>query len=182
MIDDEAEDEDEDILVPGEEDEGDDCEDLHDMVIEETNEKEQDQEKRAELHRKWLEQQDAVMTDDILLRLKTGWRPRENRKRGLNCLDDDKELFAQKDRNTQDPDLEAEPQEFQEPLDENSQDVEASRDEANPDESRAFSFPEDLNDVHESDEEEAEQTMMRQRFLQESVSIFILTNISGRHC
>ncbi|MCO5557548.1 hypothetical protein L7F22_011114 [Adiantum nelumboides] len=171
LIDDEAEDEDEDILVPGEDDEGDDGEDLNDMVVEETNEKLKDKEKRAELHRKWLEQQDAVMTDDILLRLKTGWRPRENRKRGPEFLDDEVNLFVQKEGDVkespfEDPGL----QEGLESLDEDSQDVEALQDDVDPEnEEKTFKHLEDLNDVHEfSDDEEAEQRMMRERFLQES--------------
>ncbi|MCO5587378.1 hypothetical protein L7F22_041327 [Adiantum nelumboides] len=170
LIDDEAEDEDEDILVPGEDDEGDDGEDLDDMVVEETNEKLKDKEKRAELHRKWLEQQDAVMTDDILLRLKTGWRPRENRKRGLEFLDDEVNLFVQKEGDVkespfEDPGL----QEGLESLDEDSQNVEALQDDVDPEDEKTFKHLEDLNDVQEfSDDEEAEQRMMRERFLQES--------------
>ena len=72
--------------------EEDDGHGLGDMIVEETQEKKAEARKRAELHRKWLEQQDSVTTDDILLRLKSGWKSTENRKRGLEFLADDDDI------------------------------------------------------------------------------------------
>ena len=89
LIDDEAEDEDEDELGLEDDEEEDDGHGLGDMIVEETQEEKAEARKRAELHRKWLEQQDSVTTDDILLRLKSGWKSTENRKRGLEFLADD---------------------------------------------------------------------------------------------
>jgi hypothetical protein len=182
LIDDEAEDEDEDELgLQYDEEEGDDDDGhgLGDMIVEETQEKKAEARKRAELHRKWLEQQDSVTTDDILLRLKSGWRATENRKRGLEFLDD-----VEEDADDDDNDdivrhvplkqpkraLEEEihDDEHMNGLDLIGQNVENTVDE----EPKRFNTFDDADDVHESsDDEEREHRIMRERFLQESVSV-----------
>lgn len=92
FVDDEAEDEDEDVLLGhGEDDASDDdeCEDLEDIVATAEEEQPMDQSRRDELHRKWLEQQDAAATSDILLRLGCGKKQRGRQTRKTTLLDED---------------------------------------------------------------------------------------------
>ncbi|KAH7286439.1 hypothetical protein KP509_32G007200 [Ceratopteris richardii] len=170
LIDDEAEDEDEDALLPAEDEEGDEGEDVVGLIVKEIQEEARDRVKRAELHSKWLEQQDDVMTDDILLRLKTGWKPRDSRKRGFDIFDDDHDLFTREhDENVESSDEEEDIHESQELPDDSSLGEEDLKDDVQPDERRVVRPFEDPSEVYESsDDEEAEQRMMRQRFLEES--------------
>ncbi|KAK6131185.1 hypothetical protein DH2020_035072 [Rehmannia glutinosa] len=78
FIDDEAEEEDDsdnDLNRFQENEEAEDIEDfeeLNDMIATEYEERPTDNEKRNELHQKWLEQQDAAGTDNLMQRLKCG--------------------------------------------------------------------------------------------------------------
>lgn len=80
FLDDEAEEEDDsdcDLLrfqENEEENETDEHEELDDLIATGYEEAPMDQEKRNELHQKWLEQQDAAETDNVLQRLKSGRR------------------------------------------------------------------------------------------------------------
>ncbi|KAH9313799.1 hypothetical protein KI387_022426, partial [Taxus chinensis] len=94
FVDDEAEDEDEDVLVGhGEEDDsdGDENEDLQDLVAT-AEEQPIDQSRRDELHRKWLEQQDAAATSDILLRLGGHRKQRGHPARKTALLNEDDDI------------------------------------------------------------------------------------------
>ncbi|KAK9270716.1 hypothetical protein L1049_026299 [Liquidambar formosana] len=83
FVDDEAEEEDDsdnDLCRFQENEEDDDtgdAEELNDLIATEYEEKVTDSEKRHELHQKWLEQQDAAGTDNLMQRLKCGSRQRE---------------------------------------------------------------------------------------------------------
>lgn len=76
FVDDEAEEEDDsdhDMRFQDEEEDGDsDSEELQDMIATAYEEDPLDKEKRNELHQKWLEQQDAAGTEDLLQKLKYG--------------------------------------------------------------------------------------------------------------
>ncbi len=78
FVDDEAEEEDDsdnDMLrfQENEEDEdNEDLEELNEMIATGYEEKSVDNEKRNQLHQKWLEQQDAAGTEDVLQKLKYG--------------------------------------------------------------------------------------------------------------
>ncbi|KAG0623987.1 hypothetical protein M758_3G215500 [Ceratodon purpureus] len=95
LIDDEAEDEDEDILAENAEEEeilGDE-DDLQDLIASTEKEKSGDKARRDALHRKWLEQQDTEQTEDILERLRTGRSTRwKGRDRVVSCLDEDEDI------------------------------------------------------------------------------------------
>ncbi|XP_015884621.3 uncharacterized protein LOC107420235 [Ziziphus jujuba] len=83
FVDDEAEEEDDsdnDLMrfQNNDEDEDDgDAEELNDMIATGYEEQPIDKEKRNELHQKWLEQQDAVGTENLLQKLKCGSKLRE---------------------------------------------------------------------------------------------------------
>ncbi|XP_019255757.1 PREDICTED: protein IWS1 homolog isoform X2 [Nicotiana attenuata] len=82
FVDDEAEEEDDsdnDLLRFGDEedDDIDDSAELHDMIATDYKENPVDKEKRNELHQKWLEQQDAAGTENLLQRLKCGVEQKE---------------------------------------------------------------------------------------------------------
>ncbi|CAK9317230.1 unnamed protein product [Citrullus colocynthis] len=76
FVDDEAEEEDDSDhdmrFQDDEEDEDTDLEELQDMIATAYEENPLDNEKRNELHQKWLEQQDAAGTEDLLQKLKYG--------------------------------------------------------------------------------------------------------------
>ncbi|XP_038903146.1 putative leucine-rich repeat-containing protein DDB_G0290503 [Benincasa hispida] len=79
FVDDEAEEEDDSDhdmrFQDDEEDEDTDLEELQDMIATAYEENPLDNEKRNELHQKWLEQQDAAGTEDLLQKLKYGSKP-----------------------------------------------------------------------------------------------------------
>ncbi|CAK9142826.1 unnamed protein product [Ilex paraguariensis] len=83
FVDDEAveeDDSDNDLLRFQENEEDDDVEDseeLNDMIATEYAERPIDNERRNELHQKWLEQQDAAGTDNLLQRLNCGSKDRD---------------------------------------------------------------------------------------------------------
>ncbi|XP_052202927.1 uncharacterized protein LOC127808431 [Diospyros lotus] len=83
FVDEEAEEEDDsdnDLLRFQENEEEDDIEsfeEFNDLIATECEEKPVDNEKRTELHQKWLEQQDAVGTENLLQRLKYGSKLRD---------------------------------------------------------------------------------------------------------
>ena len=76
FVDDEAEEEDDSDhdmrFQDEEEDEDSDSEELKDMIATAYEENPLDNERRNELHQKWLEQQDAAGTEDLLQKLKCG--------------------------------------------------------------------------------------------------------------
>lgn len=76
FVDDEAEEEDDSDhdmrFQDDEEDDDADLEELQDMIATAYDENPLDNEKRNELHQKWLEQQDAAGTEDLLQKLKYG--------------------------------------------------------------------------------------------------------------
>lgn len=76
FVDDEAEEEDDsdhDMRFQDEEEDGDsDSEELQDMIATAYEENPLDNERRNELHQKWLEQQDAAGTENLLQKLKYG--------------------------------------------------------------------------------------------------------------
>ncbi|XP_009769145.1 uncharacterized protein LOC107792113 isoform X2 [Nicotiana tabacum] len=82
FVDDEAEEEDDsdnDLLRFGDEEDEDidDSAELHDIIATDYKENPVDKEKRNELHQKWLEQQDAAGTENLLQRLKCGVEQKE---------------------------------------------------------------------------------------------------------
>ncbi|KAK6784435.1 hypothetical protein RDI58_017890 [Solanum bulbocastanum] len=83
FVDDEAEEEDDsdnDLNRFGDNEDDDDIDDsaeLHDIIATDYKEKKIDNEKRNELHQKWLEQQDAAGTESLLERLKCGVKQKE---------------------------------------------------------------------------------------------------------
>ncbi|KAL3514624.1 hypothetical protein ACH5RR_027341 [Cinchona calisaya] len=83
FLDEEAEEEDDsdhDLLRFKESEEDEDMEDseeLNDIIATDYKERPIDYERRNELHQKWLEQQDAAGTDNLLQRLKVGSEPKE---------------------------------------------------------------------------------------------------------
>ena len=173
---DEDEDEDEIGVQDDEEEADDDGQGLGDMIVEETQEKKAEARKRAELHRKWLEQQDSVTTDDILLRLKSGWKATENKKRGLEFLDDvEEDIDDVRHIPLKQPKRALEHHE-DEMFDENENSLDSAglnvENRQMEEEPRRFNTFDDADDAHESsDDEEREHRIMRERFLQESVSI-----------
>ncbi|CAK9224151.1 unnamed protein product [Sphagnum troendelagicum] len=113
LIDDEAEDEDEDLLAENVEEEEAvaDEEELRDLIASTQEEKVGDQSRRAALHRKWLQQQDAELTEDIIERLRTGrGSRRKGRDRVVSCLDEEDWLHDsdsdQNEKDKEDPDEE----------------------------------------------------------------------------
>lgn len=83
FVDDEAEEEDDsdhDIRFnENDEDEGnEDSDELNDLIVTGYEEKSIDNERRNELHQKWLEQQDAAGTDNLMQRLGCGPKVKEN--------------------------------------------------------------------------------------------------------
>ena len=180
LIDDEAEDEDEDELGLEDDEEEDDGHGLGDMIVEETQEEKAEARKRAELHRKWLEQQDSVTTDDILLRLKSGWKSTENRKRGLEFLaddggdDDDVRHIPLKQSKRAQEHVGSDNEDEMPDENEDSRDSAVLNVEDLPmeEEAKIFNTFEEDDDAHESsDDEEREHRIMRERFLQDSVSV-----------
>lgn len=164
FVDDEAEDEDEDILVRHDEDdnsEEDDNEDLKDLVATAEEEQPADQWRRDELHRKWLEEQDSAETGDILLRLGCGWRQKGARKPALLSEDDDVAFDHGEDHIVE--------------CDDNllhdslvSQESDHGDDDSDM-EAQLLKPVVDEDDVYESsDDEELEERLMRQRVLEES--------------
>ncbi|XP_042492072.1 uncharacterized protein LOC122071743 [Macadamia integrifolia] len=82
FVDEEAEvedDSDNDLMrfQENEEDGENEDEELNDLIVRGYQERPIDGEMRNELHQKWLEQQDATETDNVLQRLKSGWKERE---------------------------------------------------------------------------------------------------------
>ncbi|PKA52553.1 hypothetical protein AXF42_Ash001533 [Apostasia shenzhenica] len=83
FVDDEAEEEDDsdhDLLrfqESEDEDESDEIEDLYDLIATGNGEAPKDQDKRHELHQKWLEQQDAAETDNVLQRVVVSFQMQE---------------------------------------------------------------------------------------------------------
>ncbi|XP_072951818.1 uncharacterized protein [Typha angustifolia] len=83
FVDDEAEEEDDsdhDLMrfqENEEDDESEENEELNDMIATGFEEGSVDCEKRNELHQKWLEQQDAAETENVLQRLKCGQKPKD---------------------------------------------------------------------------------------------------------
>lgn len=164
FVDDEAEDEDEDILVRHDEDdnsEEDENEDLKDLVATAEEERPVDQWRRDELHRKWLEEQDSAETGDILLRLGCGWRQKGARKPALLseeddvAFDHDEDHIVERDDNLEHHSLV-------------SQESDHGDDDSNM-ETQLLKPTVDEDDVYESsDDEELEERIMRQRVLEES--------------
>ncbi|XP_010254905.1 PREDICTED: uncharacterized protein LOC104595738 [Nelumbo nucifera] len=83
FVDDEAEEEDDsdhDLMrfqENEEDEENEGVEELHDLIVTGYKENPIDSERRDELHQKWLEQQDAAATDNVLQRLKFGRKQRD---------------------------------------------------------------------------------------------------------
>ncbi|XP_015080338.1 uncharacterized protein LOC107023991 isoform X2 [Solanum pennellii] len=83
FVDDEAEEEDDsdnDLIRFGDDEDDDDIDgsaERHDIIATDYKEKVIDNEKRNELHQKWLEQQDAAGTENLLQRLKCGVQQKE---------------------------------------------------------------------------------------------------------
>eukprot|EP01018_Ginkgo_biloba_P037303 Gb_25072 [translate_table: standard] len=165
FVDDEAEDEDEDILVGHDEDDvmDDENEDLQDIVATAEEEKPIDHERRDALHRKWLEEQDAAMTGDIFQRLGRGRKQKgpQARKTALLDEDDDVDFDDNEDDMVESDD---------EPQHHRAVSKEADH---NDDDSNMEKLPtktaideEDVLDL--SDDDEMEQRLVRQRILEES--------------
>lgn len=162
FLDDEAEEEDDSDHDLGrfqdneEDDESDEDEVFNDLIATGYKEAPIDHEKRNQLHQKWLEQQDAAGTDDMLERLRYGQKQREP-----TCLvdddddidnDDSDEDFA--DEKSQDPPL----------MDDARQNSKKAK------QMMAQMFTDADDPYLPSDDEESEQTLLRQRLLMESVS------------
>ncbi|XP_057819562.2 uncharacterized protein LOC131032564 [Cryptomeria japonica] len=168
FVDDEAEDEDEDVLVgQGEEDDsdGDENEDLKDIVAT-AEEQPQDQSMRDELHRKWLEQQDAAATNDILLRLGGGGKCKGHPTRKTALLNEDDDIaFRDHGDDTVDCD---------DKIGHHSSDSEESKHENSDSDTEEPPLRTTVDDVGDDDvfvsseDEEVEERFMRARMLQES--------------
>lgn len=103
FVDDEAveeDDSDNDLIrfqEDGEDEDDRDFEELNDMIATDYKEKSIDEQRRNELHQKWLEQQDAAGTENLLQRLNCGlkqkvsdlFEERDDKKEGDFCNNDD---------------------------------------------------------------------------------------------
>lgn len=175
FLDDEAEEEDDSdndrarFQDNEEDDESDEDEVFDDLIATGYEEAPTDCEKRNRLHQKWLEQQDAAGTDDILQRLKYGQKQKE-----ASCLHDDD------DDNEIDDDFD------EESAGEKSHDPPVA-DVAHQNSKKAkqmiaqmFTDADDSY-VH-SDDEESEQTLHRQRILKHTVSSYIIHLKKKTYC
>ncbi|CAM6089029.1 unnamed protein product [Calypogeia fissa] len=176
LVDDEAEDEDEDnSSLDDEDDEGQETgRDLKDLLTQDAGEKAADVERRAELHSKWLEQQDLAMEDNILQRIETGWKTKG--KKEMPALLSDSQDRTSLGDNVSRPFKGIE--RLGEPA---SSDLEALRKQVKDDDcilergsgpgnlDQDGANPMQQEDYQESsDDEEAEENLRRQLFLQES--------------
>ncbi|VFR03651.1 unnamed protein product [Cuscuta campestris] len=81
----------------------DDFEEVKDMIATNFEEKPSDNERRNDLHRKWLEQQDAVGTENLLQKLKFGSKHKET------ALLDDEQVDSESEEFNDDAEEEAQP-------------------------------------------------------------------------
>lgn len=92
FVDDEAEEEDDSdhdlfrFQENEEDEENEDSDELNDLIVTGYEENAIDSERRNELHQKWLEQQDAAGTDNLMQRLKCGPKGRDTT---LLCVEDE---------------------------------------------------------------------------------------------
>ncbi|XP_058069073.1 uncharacterized protein LOC131218519 isoform X2 [Magnolia sinica] len=157
FVDDEAEEEDDgdnDLMRfrENEEDEdGEDNEELGDLIVTGYKEMPIDSERRDELHQKWLEQQDAAATDNVLQRLNCGWKQRDPT---LLCEEEDEEELGE-DSADESVDVE---------LPEN-----VARQSSKKAKQMIAQMYNDGDDVFvSSDDEEVEQRLVRQRLLEQT--------------
>ncbi|KAL2635545.1 hypothetical protein R1flu_007024 [Riccia fluitans] len=176
LIDDEAEDEDEDLLAD-EEDEADAenaAEELQDMLTQDVVERKADRKRRDNLHRKWLEEQDSSLTDSIINRLENGWKSRAKKQRLPGILDeaennDTRGSYSQATEEAEDepastPSGASPPTLFEETL--CMPKNQGLKQEKSPE---PGGLPEDGDAViHESEDEEEDERLRRQRLLNES--------------
>lgn len=160
FLDDEAEEEDDsdnDLLrfQDNEEDElNDDAQELKDMIATQYEEKTIDIEKRNELHQKWLEHQDAARTEKLLQRYKCGSKRMEE-----TLLDEEE--------------MEESEEEKEEYGDEAAEDAMPTNMRMNLKKVKEM-IPQMFTDKEDpyvsSDDEETEQSLVKQRFFEKSVS------------
>ncbi|XP_020274545.1 uncharacterized protein DDB_G0283697 isoform X2 [Asparagus officinalis] len=168
FLDDEAEEEDDsdhDLLrfqENEEDDESDADEVFDDLIATDYKEAPMDREKRNELHQKWLEQQDAVGTDDILQRLKYGKKQRDP-----TFLQDEDDYFDDDDDDNNDGDDDLDDSTY-----EKSDDPSAIDDARQNSRMAKQMMAQMFTDAHDSyvpsDEEDSEQTLFRQRILKQT--------------
>lgn len=168
FLDDEAEEEDDsdcDLLrfqENEEENESDEQEELDDLIATGYEEARIDQEKRKELHQKWLELQDATETDNVLQRLKSGHQGLG--KPGLNLGDYDNYDASDNDDEGSDGDNEVPHKNH--PIDTSRQSLKKAKQMI----SHMFT---DAKDVYiPSDDDETEKNLFRHHILKHHVSNF----------
>ncbi|EFJ24825.1 hypothetical protein SELMODRAFT_414278 [Selaginella moellendorffii] len=150
LIDDEAEAEDEDLILHNsEEDEGDDSAEVLEIIDRSAEAEEPlDNGRRADLHRQWLEQQDEAQTDSILWRIQGSSKQTEYTAEISSFLDAD----------------DSDPQELSRGT---SVKLKETKEAAPPPSIGLEFLEEDMQIYHESsDDEETERTILRQRLLE----------------
>jgi hypothetical protein len=159
FLDDEAEEDDDsdnDMMrfKDNEEDDGsDENEVFNDLIEAGYEEKEVDHKKRNELHQKWLQQQDAAETNNVLQRLKFGCQEEKE------ILDEDEDIEECEDESENEMSHDLTPANI----------VRQNSEKAKQMISKMFT---DDNDVYEhSDDDEIEENLARQRISKRQVSI-----------
>lgn len=167
LIDDEAEDEDEDLLEDEDDEDDDTTEDLRDLLAQDVTEKAADRKRRADLHRKWLQQQDDSMTDTILQRIETGWRNKAKKQKLPGILDevDDDDSTGCKSQTVEEA--------TEEPTESTVASLTSSikrKSEEPTDHGVKRSRSQEVEETEDDDCEEEDEWFRRQRLLNESVS------------
>lgn len=136
-------------------DDSDENEVLNDLIATGFEERPVDHEKRNELHQKWLEQQDAAETNNVLQRLKCNQKQKEST---IKDEDDDEDLA-----------VESADERSYEPLPKNviKQNSERAK------QMIAQMFTDDHDIYVPSDDEEIEQSLVRQRLSKQTVSAWL---------
>ncbi|KAK6939444.1 hypothetical protein RJ641_028975 [Dillenia turbinata] len=164
FLDDEAEEEDDsdnDLSRFKEEDEyvdDEDTEEFNDLIATTYEEKPVDTEKRNELHQKWLEQQDAAGTDNLLWRLNCNSKLRDT-----ILLDQEEEIDIDEEEDNDD-------EEFDDPTPDDAVPVNAAR--ANLKKVKQMipqMFTDKDDEFVSSDDEENERNLLKQRILAKRV-------------
>ncbi|KAJ7535599.1 hypothetical protein O6H91_12G039700 [Diphasiastrum complanatum] len=166
LLDDEAEEDEDFRCESGDEDE--DADDkIDDLIAPPEEEAATECSRRSRLHRKWLEQKDEAMTDDILFRLKTGWKPR---------VRDQKSSFLDEDFNCSNGDntdihrggSAAEPNIDSVVLGTKQTNLMDSKDDSSMEKDDVSNLPDVVEQSESSEDEKVEEKLFQQRLLKES--------------
>lgn len=164
FLDDEAEEEDDsdnDLMRFRENEEDEDNEEneeLDDLIVTGYKEMPIDSEKRDELHQKWLEQQDAAATENVLQRLKCGRKQTD--------------LTLLQEEDDEDHDDEFDQHSMDEAMDDLHPTTVAKINSRKVKLMIAQMFTDEDDVFLSSDDEETEQRLVRQRILEQTVSAF----------